>query len=163
MKYNANCVAYCCPKLRQITDLFAKYGFELASVTLDVDKRTSLPAGSATVELAPGFDEADAIKSLKGQTCGGRPLKVMSNKPQVKKRMSSFGGQGGRYFLGGDDGVAELKCNSCGKAHKTMDCDADQVNPCHLCAARDHESGRSCLLSLPWKYTAAFTILNSSC
>ena len=130
--------------MRQITDLFAKHGFELASVILDVDKRTSLPAGSATVELASGSDEADAIKSLRGQTCGGRPLKVMSHKPQAKKGRPSFGGQGDRYFLGGDDAVAELKCNSCGKAHKTMDCDADQVNPCHLCAAKDHESGKLC-------------------
>ena len=106
-----------------------------------MDKRSSLPAGSATVELALGSDEAEAIKSLRGQNCGGRPLKIMSSKVQAKKSRHSSGAQGYRYFAGGD-GVADLKCNSCGKAHKTMDCDAEQVNPCHLCASREHEAGK---------------------
>ena len=43
-------------------------------------------------------------------------------------------------FLGGD--IKEFKCNNCGKAgHKAAECQAPSVNPCHLCAGRDHESG----------------------
>lgn len=127
-------------KHSQIVDLFAKFGFPDVIVTMDIDKRTSLPAGSATVELCPGANVAQAIKALHGQNCGGRPLKVLSQKAVVKKSRPS-GGRADRYFLGVDV-VSDLKCNSCGKGgHKAADCDVGQVNPCHLCAARDHESG----------------------
>jgi hypothetical protein len=109
---------------------------------MDIDKRTSLPAGSATVDLVPGSDVVEAVKALHGQNCGGRPLKVLSQKAVVKKSRPS-GGRADRYFLGGDV-VSELKCNSCGKGgHKAQDCDAGPVHPCHLCAARDHDSGYS--------------------
>jgi hypothetical protein len=110
-------------------------------VVVEIDKRTSLPTGSASVELDPGSDPVEAIKALQGQTCGGRPMKVLSQKTIIKKSRPS-GGRADRYFLGGDV-VFDVKCNSCGKGgHKTVDCDAGgQLNPCHLCAAKDHESG----------------------
>lgn len=110
-------------------------------MVVDIDKRTSLPTGSASVELDPGSDPVEAIKALQGQTCGGRPMKVLSQKTIIKKSRPS-GGRADRYFLRGDV-VFDVKCNSCGKSgHKTVDCDAGgQLNPCHLCAAKDHESG----------------------
>ena len=70
-------------------------------------------------------------------------MKVLSQKTIIKKSRPS-GGRLDRYFLGGDV-VFDVKCNSCGNGgHKTVDCDAGgQLNPCHLCAAKDHESGQS--------------------
>lgn len=117
---------------------------------MDIDKRTSLPAGSASVDLVPGTDVAEAVKALHGQNCGGRPLKVLSQKAVLKKSRPS-GGRADRYFLGVDV-VSELKCNSCGKGgHKAADCDVGLVHPCHLCAARDHESGQSKLIGREWE------------
>lgn len=116
-----------------------KHGIEFLSVEVDVDKR-NLPAGSASVVLALGVCGEEAVESLQGKDCNGRPLRVQLIIPKKSTGRLS-GGRNDRYFLGGEN-TYDMKCNNCGKVgHKSSDCDSGLSNPCHLCAGKDHDAG----------------------
>ena len=120
--------------------LGAKYDVEFLSVEIDMDKRKSLPAGSASVELAVGVCGKTAVESLNGKDCNGRPLRAQLVLPKKITGRPS-GGRADRYFLGGDSSN-DTKCNNCGKVgHKAVDCDSGPCNPCHLCAGKNHDAG----------------------
>lgn len=116
-----------------------KFGIELTSVHVEIDQRSNLPTGSASVELAPGIDESTAAQALQGEDFGGRPVRVQSE--QRRKRRGSTGKAEHRYFFSADN--VNARCNICGHlGHTGRQC--SQIGaafPCHLCAGRDHEAG----------------------
>jgi RNA recognition motif-containing protein len=116
-----------------IQSIASKLGYEFVTVTLELDKRTSLFTGSANIELPPGLNEASVALALQGADFGGRPIRVQS--VQQRKRR----GSGGRYFL---DEAITAKCRSCDRVgHMAKDCPFDgPSNPCHLCAGKDHDA-----------------------
>jgi hypothetical protein len=118
-----------------------KYGVQFIAVTIELDQRTSLPSGSAIVELDQSVDEVTAIQKLLGEDFGGRPVRVQSQQP--RKRRASGGRADNRYFALSD--AAEVKCKMCGNSgHTARYCsELKSVLPCHLCAGRDHEAGKT--------------------
>ena len=117
-----------------------KFGFEFTAVHIEIDQRSNLPSGSASVELAPGLDQTVVAQALQGEDFGGRPVRVQSE--QRKKRRASGGKAEHRYFFSAD--VVNAKCNICGNlGHTGRQCShIGAASPCHLCAGRDHEAGK---------------------
>jgi RNA recognition motif-containing protein len=118
-----------------------KYGVQFIAVTIELDERTNLPSGSASVELGQSVDEVTAIQKLLGEDFGGRPVRVQSQQP--RKRRASGGRADNRYFAFSD--AAEVKCKMCGNLrHTARYCsELKSVLPCHLCAGKDHEAGKT--------------------
>lgn len=137
-----------------------KYGVQFIAVTIENDQKTNLPSGSATVELDQGIDEVTAVQKLHGEDFGGRPVRVQSQ--QQRKRRASGGRADNRYFAFSD--AAEVKCKMCGNlGHTARYCsELKSVLPCHLCAGRDHEAGRTifCHTFSPLRITEASYMLN---
>ena len=124
-----------------------KYGFDFIVVIIEIDQRTKLPTGSASVELAPGLDEKYVGQTLQGEDFGGRPVRAQYE--HIKKRRVSAGKADNRYFSFGD-AVTATKCNICGQlGHTGKHCtELGTAFPCHLCAGRDHEASMSLHLIL---------------
>lgn len=118
-----------------------KYGIQITAVTIELDQKTNLPYGSAIVEIDQSTDEATAMQKLQGEDFGGRPVRVQSQ--QQRKRRASGGRADTRYFAFSD--AAEVKCRMCGNlGHTARYCsELKSVLPCHLCAGRDHEAGKT--------------------
>jgi hypothetical protein len=116
-----------------------KFGIEFTSVHVEIDQKSNLPSGSASIELAPGIDESTAVQALQGEDFGGRPVRVQSE--QRRKRRGSAGKAEQRYFFSADN--ANARCNICGHlGHTGRQCShIGAAFPCHLCAGRDHEAG----------------------
>ena len=120
-----------------------KYGFDFIAVVIEIDQRTKLPTGSASVQLAPGLDEKQVGQTLQGEDFGGRPVRAQYE--HIKKRRVSAGKADSRYFSFGD--AVATKCNICGQlGHTGKHCtELGTAFPCHLCAGRDHEASTSLL------------------
>lgn len=116
-----------------------KFGIEFIAVHIEIDQRSNLPSGSASIELAPGLDPSTVAQTLQGEDFGGRPVRVQSD--QRRKRRASGGKAEHRYFFSAD--VVNAKCNICGLlGHTGRQCSLiGAALPCHLCAGRDHEAG----------------------
>lgn len=123
-----------------ITMTGKKFGFDFIGVVIEIDQRTNLPTGSASIELAPGLDEKHVGQILQGEDFGGRPVRAQYE--HIKKRRGSPGKADSRYFSFGD--AVATKCNICGQlGHTAKHCtELGTAFPCHLCAGRDHEAGK---------------------
>lgn len=118
-----------------------KYGVHFIAVTIEIDQKTNLPSGSANIEIDHGIDVVSVIQKLVGEDFGGRPVRVQSQHPS--KRRASGGRADKRYFAFSD--TTETKCRLCGNiGHTARYCtQLKSVLPCHLCAGRDHEAGKT--------------------
>ena len=120
----------------KITRTGLKLGVAFLKVTIEICKTTNLPTGAASVELAPGVEAEAAVLKLQGEDFGGRLVRVQNG--QQRKRRGS-GGRSDRYFIGDD-----MKCKNCGQVgHILKNCTERGAHPCHLCAGKDHEAGKT--------------------
>lgn len=111
---------------------------KLLNCSIDIDKKTQMPRGSATAEIAPHKDIAKVIKQLHGSSFNGRPVRVEKLLESEKRRKSASMGGESRYFANN----INVKCNICeAVGHKTADCPEEDLAPCHLCAQGGHEAG----------------------
>lgn len=119
----------------QILHCASNLGVTFLSVSVEVNKKTLRPAGTAMAEAEASTDATCIIKALEDKDFHGRPLGI-----RLFENRSKSGKQGdtGRYFS--DD--ISCKCYLCGKVgHKQADCTNPPLPlPCHLCAGSDHES-----------------------
>jgi hypothetical protein len=133
-----------------------KYGFTFEKITFGIDKKRNLPSGNAVVVVRKGkrieTDEMiiedkineeieECIKTLQGESCGGRPVRVSRIDQSGGSMKNQHGVKDANRYFGGD---ISSKCNLCGEVgHKQFECMNEPLAmPCHLCAGQDHDAGR---------------------
>ena len=107
----------------------------IINVLLDINKKTNVPSGAATIQLAVGSDTNEAITKLTDKDFGGRPVRVV----EMRKLRRTLSSSSQRYF--GED--IECKCQACGQVgHRQTECNNPPLVPaCHLCGGGNHEAG----------------------
>jgi hypothetical protein len=120
-------------------------GVEFTQVKLIVDPVRN-QVGSAEVDLVAGVDTENAAKVLQAGSVSGRPVRVSVTRSSTERGAEALAADQlrrrsnaaeSRYF-----GSISVKCNNCGGVgHKAATCtEAALVNPCHLCAGKDHDA-----------------------
>lgn len=113
----------------------ANHGVTFTSVTLEMNKKTQRPAGTAMAEVDGDVEASEILKALEEKDFHGRPLGIKVFEIRAKSGRQS---DASRYFS--DD--ISCKCYLCGMiGHKQVDCtNPPMLLPCHLCAGSDHEA-----------------------
>lgn len=130
---------------REIIEFAAKYNIKFISVTIIMDKRRiGLPSGNATATLSSINQVDEAISTLHNESFQGRDIRVSIDE-KAKRTFLSMGNSS-RYFGLLND--ISLKCLNCGEVgHRQTECkNTDIMQPCHLCAGRDHDPGNHFLV-----------------
>lgn len=127
--------------VEQVIDCAKDSGLTVLDAKLDRDYKNGAPSGSATIRIPTSQANSEIIKSIVGNSWGGRPIRAElcgRNRENRKRRASSDGA--GRYF---EVENISVKCSICGTVgHRDKECvNTDSIfNPCHLCAGTDHEA-----------------------
>ena len=118
---------------------------EVLDVSMDIDAKTKLPAGSATILIDKDANITEFIDKLISVEYGGRKVSAYNtDAKQSSNNKKLFSSSDGRYFGVGtqSDVVSTVKCFLCGESgHKQNECvNPPLPTPCHLCAGTDHDA-----------------------